>query len=515
MRILHSYILRLHLVPFLLGFGVVTFVLVMDVLFDYLDLVLNRGVPVGVVLQLFLLSLGYIVALSVPCAVLVAVLMTFGRLSQDHETIALRASGVNMGRVLTGPLLAAAMLTGVLIYFNDRILPETNHAFANLLIDIGRMRPTVKLQEGVFITDFPGYDMLVQSVNGRTNEMKGITIYQLNPGGYPTTILARSGFLSYTRDGRTAVLELRDGEIHDIPADEGDTHKYRRLLFKTHVIYITGAGAVPYGVDVVEPPMLFALQKEGIDVRDGQQVMLQAREVKNIDELTLLNMAAAMVDGVYQDIFEALKPGVRESDIVALAHARLFEMGSEFVEAINSIAGERCSPHPHVFTDRLIRPGDQAYFDIIQSFMGYRTCYYRTFAVGKASAAQIDAYKKARDWMDSAIEMLKPGVSTDKVARMFPKSTEIGFETEMSAFGLNFCHGLGLGLHERPLISRLNSFKDPYELKAGMVFAVETFCPAKDGISAARIEEEVVLTPDGAKVITLFPAQELPIANKY
>ena len=99
--------------------------------------------------------------------------------------------------------------------------------------------------------------------------------------------------------------------------------------------------------------------------------------------------------------------------------------------------------------------------------------------------------------MDGAIALLKPGVSTDQVAQAFPKAHEIGFETEMAAFGLNFCHGLGLGLHERPLISRLNSFKDPYELKAGMVFAVETFCPAKDGISAARIEEEVVLTPDG------------------
>jgi Xaa-Pro dipeptidase len=117
--------------------------------------------------------------------------------------------------------------------------------------------------------------------------------------------------------------------------------------------------------------------------------------------------------------------------------------------------------------------------------------------------------------MDSAIDLLRPGVSTDRVAQAFPEAKEIGFESEMAAFGLNFCHGLGLGLHERPLISRLNSFKDPYELKAGMVFAVETFCPAKDGISAARIEEEVVLTPKGAKIITLFPAQELPIANKY
>jgi Xaa-Pro dipeptidase len=276
-----------------------------------------------------------------------------------------------------------------------------------------------------------------------------------------------------------------------------------------------GVADMPLGIDVVEPPFLFALQKLGLKIVDGQQMMLAAREIKNHDEITLLNMASSMVDGVYQDIFEALKPGVRENEVVAMATKRLYEMGSDCVEAINAIAGERCSPHPHNFTDRLIRPGDQAYFDIIQSYMGYRTCYYRTFTVGSATKAQQDAYKKARAWMDGAISMLKPGVTTDKVAAAFPKSTEIGFETEMSAFGLNFCHGLGLGLHERPLISRLNSFKDPYELKAGMVFAVETFCPAKDGVSAARIEEEVVLTPKGAQIISLFPAQELPIANKY
>src|SRR5438874_2280411 len=160
-----------------------------------------------------------------------------------------------------------------------------------------------------------------------------------------------------------------------------------------------GVGDMPLGLDVVEPPMLFELQKLGIEVRDGQQVMLQAREVKNIDELTLLNIASAMVDGVYQDIAEALKPGVKESQIVAPA--------------------------------------------------------------------------------------LEP------------------------------VYGLGLGLHERPLISRLTSFKEPIELKAGMAFAVETYCPATDGISAARIEEEVILTPEGAKVISLYPAEELPIANPY
>jgi len=243
-RILRSYILRLHLVPFLLGFGVVTFILEMDVLFDYLDLVVNRGVAVGVVTQLFLLSLGYIVALSAPCAVLIAVLMTFGRLSQDNEIIALRASGVNLGSILLGPLAASLILAVGLTLFNNHVLPESNHAFANLLIDIGRMRPTVRLQEGVFITDFPGYNLLVQSVNGRTNEMHGVTIYKVNPGGPPTTIIAKRGTLSYTPDGRTAVLRLRDGEIHEIPPEEGGSRRYRRMVFTTHVIYIAGAGGL-------------------------------------------------------------------------------------------------------------------------------------------------------------------------------------------------------------------------------------------------------------------------------
>src|SRR5262252_6701665 len=177
-----------------------------------------------------------------------------------------------------------------------------------------------------------------------------------------------------------------------------------------------GVADMPLGVDVVEVPLMLELQKLGIEVRDAQQTMLAAREIKSIDELMLLNMAAAMVDGVYHEIAAKLKPGVRESDIVAMATMRLYSMGSDCVEAINAISGERCNPHPHNFTDRLIRPGDQAFFDVLQSFMGYRTCYYRTFNVGRATSAQHDAYRKARDWLDSAIELIKPGVSTDRVA---------------------------------------------------------------------------------------------------
>jgi Xaa-Pro aminopeptidase len=276
-----------------------------------------------------------------------------------------------------------------------------------------------------------------------------------------------------------------------------------------------GVGDMPLGLDVTELPMLFELQALGLEVRDGQQVMLDAREIKSGDELMLLSMACAMVDGVYQDISEALKPGIRENELVALANKRLYEMGSDDVEAINAISGERCSPHPHNFSDRILRPGDQAYFDIIHSYNGYRTCYYRTFAVGRSTQPQRDAYKRAREWIDAAIALIKPGVTTDQVARVWPRAQDFGFSSEMEAFGLQFGHGLGVGLHERPIISRLNSLEHPVEIKEGMVFALETYCPASDGYSAARIEEEVVVTPKGSKIITLFPSQELFTANEF
>jgi Xaa-Pro dipeptidase len=281
------------------------------------------------------------------------------------------------------------------------------------------------------------------------------------------------------------------------------------------VLESEGIAGERLGVDMAETGVFLALQAEGLNVVDGQQAMMKAREIKSQDEIILLTQACAMVDGVYQDIFEALKPGIRESDVVGLAHARLFEMGSEFVEAINSIAGERCSPHPHVFSDRLIRPGDQAYFDIIHVFNGYRTCYYRTFVVGRATQAQRDAFKQSREWMDAAIDLVKPGASTDEIAKVWPKAEEFGFEDEMDAFGLQFGHGVGVGLHERPIISRLNSLDAPIEIQEGMVFALETYAPAADGRSAARIEEEVVVTADGCKIITLFPCEELMVANAY
>jgi Xaa-Pro aminopeptidase len=269
----------------------------------------------------------------------------------------------------------------------------------------------------------------------------------------------------------------------------------------------------PLGVDVVEPPVMFALQREGINVVDGQELMSIAREIKTQDEITLLNMSAMMVDAAYFDLYKAMKPGMRENEAVALVAERLYDLGSEYVEAVNAISGERCSPHPHVFSDRALRPGDPVYYDILHSYMGYRTCYYRTFCVGSASRAMVDAYKRCRDYLDASIELIRPGRTTAEVASVWPRAQDFGFPNEEAAFALQMGHGIGLAIWERPMISRLVSLEHPHEIKPGMVFALETFWPSTDGWSAARIEEEIVVTPTGHEVITRFPAEQLLVAG--
>jgi Xaa-Pro aminopeptidase len=270
----------------------------------------------------------------------------------------------------------------------------------------------------------------------------------------------------------------------------------------------------PVGIDAIEPPVLFALQKRGIEVVDGQQLMQQARVIKTRDEITLLNQACAMVDAAYEELYRAMKPGMRENECVGLVNKVLYDMGSEFVEGVNAISGERCNPHPHVYTDRALRPGDPAYFDILHSFMGYRTCYYRTFAVASGSRALVDAYKRCRYYLDAAIDLIRPGATTGEVVSVWPRAEEFGFGDEEAAFALQFGHGVGLSIWEKPIFSRLVSVDHPEEIREGMVFALETFWPASDGWSAARIEEQLVVTADGCEVITRFPAEDLVIAGK-
>ncbi len=306
---------------------------------------------------------------------------------------------------------------------------------------------------------------------------------------------------------RAGISTLRGATSPDAGLAEGLAKKIKVELEKRKL------QNEPVGVDVIELPVLFALQAEGIKVVDGQQLMHQVRKIKTRDEITLLNTACMMVDSAYEELYRFMRPGVRENECVGVVSKVLYDLGSEHVEGVNAISGERCSPHPHVYTDRVLRPGDPAFFDILHSYNGYRTCYYRTFAVGSASPAMADAYQRCRDYMDAAISIVKPGVTTADVVKLWPKAEEFGFANEEAAFALQYGHGVGLSIWEKPIFSRLVSIDHPEVIEEGMVFALETYWPAADGWSAARLEEEVVVTKDGCEVITRFPSEKLLVAG--
>ena len=257
-----------------------------------------------------------------------------------------------------------------------------------------------------------------------------------------------------------------------------------------------GVAEMPLGIDVVEPPFLFALQKLGH--RGAGRPAGDARRAR--DQEPRRDHAAQHGGGDGRrrlpghlrgaEARRARERDRRDGDEAPLRDGLGLRGGDQRDRrrALQPASAQLHRPH-----DPPRRPGLLRHHPDLHGLQDLLLPHVHGGQRDAGAARRLQ--EGARSGWTARSRMLKPGVSTDEVAKAFPKSTEIGFETEMSAFGLNFCHGLGLGLHERPLISRLNSFKDPYELKAGMVFAVETFCPAKDGVSAARIEEEVVLTP--------------------
>jgi Xaa-Pro aminopeptidase len=314
-------------------------------------------------------------------------------------------------------------------------------------------------------------------------------------------------WLDGTERARAGISTLR-GAFHPDAGIAADVA--RKVAEELDRHGLTGA---PVGVDLIELPVLTALRDRGIEVVDGQQVFLEARRIKTADEIALLTQACSMVDAAYEELYGFLRPGVRENECVGLVSKVLYDLGSEYVEGVNAISGERCSPHPHVYSDRLIRPGDPAFFDILHSHLGYRTCYYRCFAVGSASRAQRDAYVRCREYMDRAIALVRPGATTADIVAVWPRAQEFGFPDEEAAFALQYGHGVGLSIWEKPIFSRLVSLDHPEVLEEGMVFALETYWPAADGWSAARIEEELVVTAAGCEVITKFPAEELLVAG--
>ena len=208
-------------------------------------------------------------------------------------------------------------------------------------------------------------------------------------------------------------------------------------------------------------------------------MFLEARRIKTPDEIALLTQACSMVDAAYEELYAFLRPGVRENECVGLVSKVLYDLGSEYVEGVNAISGERCSPHPHVYSDRLVRPGDPAFFDILHSHLGYRTCYYRCFAVGSASPAMRDAYTRCREYMDAAIALVRPGATTaDIVVGLADRRRSSASPTRRRRSRCSTATASGCRSGRSRSSAGWSRSTTRRSLEEGMVFALETYWPA-------------------------------------
>jgi Xaa-Pro dipeptidase len=264
---------------------------------------------------------------------------------------------------------------------------------------------------------------------------------------------------------------------------------------------------VKIGVDIAESQIIMALMNNGYTIADGQGVMQYARAIKNEDEVMCLKHGAAIVDAAFHKIAQTIQPGMKENDLQAVASYEMHRLGAQWVHNVQVTSGNRTHPHPHLSSDRLIQPGDMIFMDIVLLFNGYHTCVYRCFCCGKPTGKQKEIHKRCLDYQLAGLEAVKPGVTTADIVKVWPDSKKMGFGTEAECFGLQFGHGVGVGLWEFPIMSRLYSFDHPVEIEPGMVFALETY--AGEGYDGVRLEDEIVVTETGTEIITKFPNDEL------
>ncbi|MFH0725585.1 MAG: Xaa-Pro peptidase family protein [Pseudomonadota bacterium] len=266
---------------------------------------------------------------------------------------------------------------------------------------------------------------------------------------------------------------------------------------------------MPLGIDICDMYILEALKAAGIKVANGWDALWDARVIKCKEELQIIETSASLVDGCWEHVVDMIRPGVRENEIVGQIYGWLLSRGADRLTGTNCVSGSRSNPHPHDFSDRYIRPGDMVFIDIMSHYLGYGTCYYRTFVTTRATQKQKDLYKKAYEWLQAAIDVVRPGITTADIAKQWPTAEEMGYPSEIAAAGLCVGHGIGLSIHEKPQISRLFSLNDPMNIEAGMHFALETF--AGEGDDGARIESQIIVTETGHKVITQWPCEELMV----
>ncbi len=268
-------------------------------------------------------------------------------------------------------------------------------------------------------------------------------------------------------------------------------------------------------MDTWDPGLVAEFQRLGLRVSpDGAAAMLEARRIKNRDEIECLRTAATISDAMFGAVARAIRPGVKESELCGIAHKTAYDLGARIYSGVFVTSGPFAWPNPRDESDRIIRAGDILYMDSYNtSYLGYKTCVYRTFSCGKASQEAKDDYKLALEWLYDAIGIIRAGVSTREIAEKWPAGPEVWKDihviSEDQTAGSNWAHGIGLTLYEPPIVWREVSLNPPdIVLEENMTFAIETQHgrPGKHGV---RIEEMIRVTKTGVEVMSKFPVQEI------
>ena len=238
--IIFRHILRAHFAPFIGSFFILMFLFVLQFMMKFMDQLAGKGLSGAVILELMMLNLAWIVVLAVPMAVLVATLMAFGGLSSNSEITAMKASGVSLYTMMFPVLLVSGALTYLMVEFDNKVLPEANHRLKTLTIDIRRKKPTFTLIPGLFSADLPGYSMLVHKTFAESNNLEGVIIYDHTNPNKNVLITARRGVLSFSSDYRRLIMDLFDGEIHEL--NNVDYKSYRIIKFERQVLTTRAEG---------------------------------------------------------------------------------------------------------------------------------------------------------------------------------------------------------------------------------------------------------------------------------
>jgi lipopolysaccharide export system permease protein len=239
MRLIDRHLLTATAGPFLFGWFVITFLLMIDVLFKYVDLFVSKGVPFVLATRVLGLSLGYTFALSVPMAVLVGVLMGVGQLAADHEITAMKASGLSLWSLTRSLFVAAALICATQVAYNHYVYPRSNHTLVNLLQDIGRQRPMLEIREQQFTELNEELTIFVRRKDDRTGVIGDVTIFEKGQPADPSPRLtiAERGRIIPDHDNDLLRIELEDGEIHEVPAT-GDPDTYQLTRFRRHNLVV-------------------------------------------------------------------------------------------------------------------------------------------------------------------------------------------------------------------------------------------------------------------------------------